>query len=102
VICGLSAEKVTAVAEHVRRAFAEATRDVDGCPVGATLSIGMVLHQGAPVDVLDLLVQADHGLYCAKERGRNRVEIAAYDGTRGRQRIAVPMALGRVGIDPAL
>jgi diguanylate cyclase (GGDEF)-like protein len=93
VLCNLSPEQATAVAEQIRRVFADATRDVDGCPVAATLSIGMVLHQGAPVDVLDLLVQADHGLYCAKERGRNRVEIAAYDGTRGRQRIAVPMAL---------
>ena len=93
VLCGLSPETVTAVAEHVRRAFAEATRAVDGCPVAATLSIGVVLHQGAPVDVLDLLVQADHALYCAKERGRNRVEVATYDGTRDRQRIAVPMAL---------
>ncbi len=102
VLCDLSFEKVTAVAEHIRRAFAEATRTVDGCPVAATLSIGIVLHQGAPVDVLDLLVQADHELYRAKERGRNRVEVATYDGTRGRQRIAVPMALGRLGRNPVL
>jgi diguanylate cyclase (GGDEF)-like protein len=100
VLCDLSPEKVRTLAEHIRLAFAEATRDVDGCSVAATLSIGIVLHQGAPVDVLDLLVQADHELYCAKERGRDRVEVAAYDRTRDRQRVAAPMALGRVGMNP--
>jgi diguanylate cyclase (GGDEF)-like protein len=100
VLSDLSPEKATAVAEHIRRAFAEATRDVGGCPVGATLSIGIVLHQGAPVDAFDLLVQADHELYRAKERGRNRVEVTTYDGDR--QRIAAPMALGRVGMNPVL
>jgi len=102
VLCNPAPEKATGVAEHIRRAFAEATRDVDGCPVAATLSIGVVLHQGTPVDVLDLLVQADRKLYCAKERGRNRVEVATYDGTRDRPRLAAPMALGRVGINPVL
>jgi diguanylate cyclase (GGDEF)-like protein len=102
VLCNLSPEKTTEVAEQMRCAFAEATRDVEGCAVTATLSIGIVLHQGAPVDVLDLLVQADHELYRAKERGRNRVEVATYDGTRDRRGIAAPMALGRVGMNPAL
>jgi diguanylate cyclase (GGDEF)-like protein len=95
VISDLSPEKAMAVAEHIRRAFAEATRAVDGCQVAGTLSIGVVLHQGSPVDVLDLLVQADHELYRAKERGRNRVEVATYDVTRGRQRVAVPIALAQ-------
>jgi diguanylate cyclase (GGDEF)-like protein len=93
VLCNLAPEKVTAVAEHIRRAFAEATRDIDGCKVGATLSIGVVLHQGAPVDVLDLLVQADHELYCAKEHGRNRVEVAVYDGARQRRDAASSLTM---------
>jgi diguanylate cyclase (GGDEF)-like protein len=102
VLGNLSAEKVRVVAEQMRRGFAEATHDVDGCAVAATLSIGIVLHQGAPVDVLDLLVQADHELYCAKERGRNRIEVATYDGTRDRRGIAAPVALGGVDMNPAL
>jgi hypothetical protein len=43
--------------------------------------------------VLDLLVQADHELYCAKEHGRNRVEVAAYDGTRQRRDAASPLRM---------
>jgi len=93
VLCNLNPEKVAAVGEHIRRAFAEETRDVDGCPVAATLSIGIVLHQGAPVDVLDLLMQADHELYRAKERGRNRVEVATYDGTRQQRDAASPLEM---------
>ena len=93
VLCNLSPEKAAAVGEHIRRAFAEGTRDVDGCPVAATLSIGIVLHQGAPVDVLDLLMQADHELYRAKERGRNRVEVATYDGTRQQRDAASPLEM---------
>jgi diguanylate cyclase (GGDEF)-like protein len=93
VLCNLSPEKVAAVGEHIRRAFAEETRDVDGCPVAATLSIGIVLHQGTPVDVLDLLMQADHELYRAKERGRNRVEVATYDRTRQQRDAASPLEM---------
>jgi diguanylate cyclase (GGDEF)-like protein len=93
VLRNLNPEKMTEVAERMRRAFAEATRDVDGCAVAATLSIGIVLHQGAPVDVLDLLVQADHELYRAKERGRNRVEVTTYDGTRQRRDAASSLAM---------
>jgi PleD family two-component response regulator len=47
--------------------------------VGATASIGMVLSDCAEFDVSELLIQADKALYEAKERGRNRVEVASSD-----------------------
>jgi diguanylate cyclase (GGDEF)-like protein len=72
-------EKAVTLAERIRWAFAEAATEVDGRPVKATVSIGVVVNQDQPFDVPDLLGQADQALYYAKERGRNRVEVATLD-----------------------
>jgi diguanylate cyclase (GGDEF)-like protein len=72
-------EKAVAVAERIRESFAQMAHDVDGCPVRATVSIGLVHSQERTLDVQELLAQADHALYYAKERGRNRVEVASLD-----------------------
>jgi len=79
VIYNASRERAVALAERIRVAFAEAAADVDGRPVGATVSIGVVVNQDQPLDVPELLGVADQALYLAKERGRNRVEVAALD-----------------------
>ena len=65
-------ERALAVAEQIRVAFADATRDVDGRPVAASVSIGIVITQDAVLDLSALLAQADHALYRAKDGGRNR------------------------------
>src|SRR5580704_324593 len=52
-------ERAAVRAELIRTAFAEAASEVDGYPVAATLSIGMVFNLNGPLDVPELLAQAD-------------------------------------------
>jgi diguanylate cyclase (GGDEF)-like protein len=84
VLHDVGRERALVIAERMRTAFAEATATVDGCAIGATASVGMVLSDRPEFDVSELLVQADKALYEAKERGRNRVEVASTDRPGGR------------------
>jgi diguanylate cyclase (GGDEF)-like protein len=79
VLTGSGRDRAVTIAEGIRASFSEATGEVDGYPVSATLSVGIVLNLDAPLDVAELLAQADQALYYAKERGRNRVEVATVD-----------------------
>ncbi len=78
----------------IRRCFAEATREVDGRPVVATVSIGVVISYDAVLDVSALLAQADHALYRAKDNGRNRVEMASIELILDRAKRAADAAAG--------
>jgi diguanylate cyclase (GGDEF)-like protein len=64
------------VAEAIRRSFEDVACEVDGHPAAATCSIGIAVSEEGPLDMSELLAQADEALYSAKERGRNRCEIA--------------------------
>ncbi|MCE7032466.1 GGDEF domain-containing protein [Lysobacter sp. GX 14042] len=66
-------EEATASAERFRQAFAAAAMEVDGQPVGASVSVGVAASGGKAVDIETLLSEADRRLYAAKAAGRNRV-----------------------------
>jgi diguanylate cyclase (GGDEF)-like protein len=85
VLCDAGREEALVMAERIRSAFAVAATEVDGRPVMSTVSIGMVINDDPTFDVSALLAQADQALYHAKERGRNRVEIASLELVRMRK-----------------
>jgi len=77
LLFGAGESTAIGTAERIRRALMVATAEIDGKPVDATVSVGVaVLGADADEDVADLLTRADNALYLAKERGRNRVEVA--------------------------
>ena len=62
-----------ALAERIRRAFAQSATEIDGHPVNATVSIGIAAVRIGTHDLGGLLNRADSALYRAKEAGRDRV-----------------------------
>ncbi len=91
-------EKAIEVAERIRATFAQMTHDVDGHQVSATVSIGLVHCLERTLDIPELLTQADHALYCAKERGRNRVEVASLDMLLERREQGAARGLGAAAV----
>jgi diguanylate cyclase (GGDEF)-like protein len=75
VIPSASLETAVAIADRVRRNFLEAAAEVDGKPVGATVSAGVAISRQDPAaeSLEEMLDRADRALYAAKAAGRNRV-----------------------------
>jgi diguanylate cyclase (GGDEF)-like protein len=70
-------DRAPVVAERIRLTFEAAAADVAGRPTGCTVSMGVVIAEASLFDIPSVLAQADQALYCAKERGRNCVEVGS-------------------------
>lgn len=70
-------EQAKQLAERLRQAIAEHPFEHAGVPIPATASFGVATAQPGDVSIDVLLGRADLGLYLAKDRGRNRVCVAA-------------------------
>jgi diguanylate cyclase (GGDEF)-like protein len=79
LLCDVSRDRALAIAEDIRASFAAVSTEIDGRPVVATVSIGIVISHDAGLDLAALLAQADHALYRAKGNGRNRIEIGSIE-----------------------
>ena len=84
VLCDAGRDKGLAIGERIRLSFESAAAEVDGRPVRGTVSMGMVVAESGLDDMPALLALADEALYCAKERGRNRIELAGLQLTLDR------------------
>ena len=69
VIQRLSRAGAVRLAQRLLRAI-EAPLEIDGRPIGQTMSVGVALSEGSH-DPADLLKRADRALYAAKAAGRN-------------------------------
>jgi diguanylate cyclase (GGDEF)-like protein len=80
VLHGANADRGAAMAEQIQATFAASSANIDGRPVKATVSTGMVYSADGPFEISALLLRADQALYRAKEDGRNRLSIAPQTG----------------------
>lgn len=86
------AQRALNVAERIRRRVERNCMQVDGAPVGLTLSIGVAeCHRGDTV--ASLIERADKAMYAAKHAGRNRVILLDIYGEYARGNPFSPMPL---------
>jgi diguanylate cyclase (GGDEF)-like protein len=78
ILSGIELSTAFALAEQIRISFAGELSQ-GRYNVGATVSAGLALLRDGETEIDSLLARADHALYAAKARGRDRVEIAEPD-----------------------
>jgi diguanylate cyclase (GGDEF)-like protein len=86
-----------AIADRVRRNFAEAAASTGESELLPTVSIGITLGLDSKAEVEDLLLIADEALYRAKANGRNRVEATAPDNADRTHVIGAPSIVPLLG-----
>jgi diguanylate cyclase (GGDEF)-like protein len=101
ILVETSRDKASEVAERIRASFAHMAQEVDGHRVEATVSIGLVHCLERTLDIADLLTRADHALYYAKERGRNRIETAANPVRGGQEGVPSPRSAAAIAAKTA-
>jgi diguanylate cyclase (GGDEF)-like protein len=101
ILVETSRDKASEVAERIRASFAHMAQEVDGYRVEATVSIGFVHCLERTLDIAELLTRADHALYYAKERGRNRIEIAANPVRAGQEGVPSPRSAAAIAAKTA-
>jgi len=84
ILSGCELSTAFALAEQIRLSFA-AELSQGRYNVGATVSAGLALLRDSEMEIDALLARADHALYAAKARGRDRVEIADSDRSQAWQ-----------------
>jgi diguanylate cyclase (GGDEF)-like protein len=76
LLADVSGVDAAAVAERLRRRFANTEINCGSSRLHATVSAGIALTGQPPPDLEELMSVADRALYRAKELGRNRVELS--------------------------
>jgi diguanylate cyclase (GGDEF)-like protein len=97
ILPGTSLLAAAVAAERVRSAFQETAVEIDGLPIGGTVSIGAAVTEDVDGDIDALLAQADRALYAAKAAGRNRYVLAGSE-----EEIAVPPMPKKTEAEPAI
>jgi diguanylate cyclase (GGDEF)-like protein len=73
---GIGSAEAMQVAERMRSATADSRLYVQGRQILYTASFGVAEFNQSELSFYGFLARADLALYCAKDRGRNRVELA--------------------------
>ena len=92
ILADASHDNAFLVADRLRNAFAANAAVLDGQALYATMSIGVSVIIDPRQNLSELMTLADQALYLAKARGRNRVEVAAFEPAAREETPLVPVA----------
>jgi diguanylate cyclase (GGDEF)-like protein len=82
VLPGTSLLSAAVAAERVRSAFELTAAEIDGLPIGGSVSIGAAATEDPDASIDNLLALADKALYAAKATGRNRIVLSGSEEER--------------------